>query len=205
MASYRLLAGQHIDKNGTYTAGQVVESDVDLVEKHGAQKFERVGGESGGFKSGTGNPTAGDPTPDNVLHSAATFPHGQVSTGFQQTSGVNPATGVNSGPLNEERARETLGEEDKGQAELPQGQKTQSQTPTAPAQAPTQQAGKQAIQGEQFPAVQGQSPAKSEREYHGQLERLSVRELQSHAEEQEIDLKGASRKDEILKAIKNAG
>jgi hypothetical protein len=36
MGLYRLLAGMHIDKNGTYTAGQTVESDVDLVEKHGA-------------------------------------------------------------------------------------------------------------------------------------------------------------------------
>jgi hypothetical protein len=194
MAKFRLLAGLHIDDNGTHSAGQIVESDVDLVEKHGAQKFERVGGgDEGGLKSGTGNPTAGDPTPDNVLHSTATFPHGQVSTGFQQTSGVNPTTGVNSGPLEEGKARETLGQEGKGQAELPQGQKTQSQGTAASTATPGQ-----------FPSVQGQTPTRNEREYHGQLERLSVRELQAHAEEQEIDLKGASRKEDILKAIKSS-
>lgn len=42
MARYRLRAGSHIDKNGTYKQGDVFDSDEDLVKRFGHQKFERV-------------------------------------------------------------------------------------------------------------------------------------------------------------------
>lgn len=181
MAQYRLTAGMHVDKNGTYNAGDVVESDVDLVEKFGATKFKLIGGGEGGLKSGTGNPTPGDPTPENVIHNPSLGASGQVQTGFQSTSGSSPS-GIQSGGAPEEVVRETLGQENKGQANVPAAQQ--------PAQ--------------QFPTLKGQPPPKSEREYHAALERLSVRDLQEHAAEEEIDLKGATRKEEIIKAIKAA-
>jgi hypothetical protein len=116
MARYKLLAGQHVaaDKskpiNGpdgkptgrfelvTYKAGQVVNSDADLVAKFGAGHFERVDGGDGSqekiaalerelatLKSKLGTP--GDVNADNLLHSPSVAPGGQVSTGWQANSG----------------------------------------------------------------------------------------------------------------------
>jgi hypothetical protein len=88
----------------TFTTGQVVESDLDLAALHGPQKFELVGGEVAAaqdklraqekeierlkaelLKAQTGETfrTPGDPSPDSIKNDPATFPHGQVSTGFQ--------------------------------------------------------------------------------------------------------------------------
>lgn len=174
MAQYRLTAGQHVDKNGTHNVGDVVDSDVDLVEKFGATKFEQVSGDKKGLKSGTGNPTPGDPTPENVIHNPSLGASGQVQTGFQASSGTS-STNVQSGGASEEVIRETLGQEDKFAGQKPHPQ---------------------------FPALKGQPPPKTEKEYHAGLERLSVKDLQEHAAEEEIDLKGANRKEEIIKAIK---
>lgn len=87
-----------------FTTGQVVESDADLVALHGPQKFELVGGEVAAAqdklraqeqeiarlkaelaKAQTGETfrTPGDPSPDSIKNDPATFPGGQVSTGFQ--------------------------------------------------------------------------------------------------------------------------
>lgn len=173
MATYVVIAGQHVDKNGTHNVGDKVESDTDLVEKFGATKFELVSGK-GGLKSGTGNPTPGDPTPENVIHNPSLGASGQVQTGFQATSGTSTSN-VQSGGASEEVIRETLGQEDKFAGQKPHPQ---------------------------FPALKGQPPPKTEKEYHAGLERLSVKDLQEHAAEEEIDLKGANRKEEIIKAIK---
>jgi hypothetical protein len=124
MARYRLLAGQFImaDKSRpitgadgkptgrfeklTYTARTgsfpVVESDDDLVAKHGAGKFELIDPESAAkddrirklerelaqaksqlvTQGGTFR-TPGDPTDENLRNNPSVAPGGQVSTGFQ--------------------------------------------------------------------------------------------------------------------------
>lgn len=85
--------------------GQTFESETDMVAKHGAEKFERVAAPyrrgKGGEKIPTsdvyaydadGKPLTADFGPGDVSAAAisegvAIAPHGQVSTGFQQTGG----------------------------------------------------------------------------------------------------------------------
>lgn len=174
-AIYELLAGMHIDKNGRYTKGAKIESDTDLVEVHGANKFRLVSGQpkvGSGLKTGTGNPTQGDPTPKNVIENPATAPHGQVSTGFQ---GASP-----------EEARKILEESGKGQNELPPGQQTEGPK----------------VDEAKYPSLKGQKAPANEREFHACLDRMSVQELKSLAEEEEIDLGSANTKDAIARKIK---
>jgi hypothetical protein len=141
-------------------AAVYVESDTDLVAKLGPGKFAYAEGggaaeaEIASLKaklaalesraasdaSTGGLRTPGDPTPENLVHNPATFPGGQVSTGFQ---GGAP-----------KEAREAV----KGAA--------------------------------------GPSDA--------ELEAMTVAQLKAHAEDVEIDVKGAHTKADYLKAIRAA-
>ena len=38
---FRVLAGRHVDGNKTYVKDDIIESDVDLMERFGGGKFER--------------------------------------------------------------------------------------------------------------------------------------------------------------------
>ena len=42
MSKFRVLRGLHVDRNGEYQVGDVVETETDLVERFGREKFERV-------------------------------------------------------------------------------------------------------------------------------------------------------------------
>lgn len=100
MASFKLLAGQHIAtdpdakpltpeqiKAGarlpsrTYAVGETIVSDDDLVARFGPDKFERIGG-------GEVQTVAPLPT--------SSAPGGQVSSGFQSATGT--PSGTVSGP-----------------------------------------------------------------------------------------------------------
>lgn len=98
MATFQLLAGGHVVPDPSQPArkvplpdgttaerpakrmavpGERVESDVDLVARHGADKFALVSGTPGQASAPAGGP--------------AVFPGGQVSSGFQRaTGGVRP-------------------------------------------------------------------------------------------------------------------
>lgn len=142
MGQYRVLAGQHVQDDPdwepseqaredaeraghrlrnpgkTYKTGDIVESDTDLVQRHGSNKFEAVGGEVAASRdriaeleaevkllqsqqatADTGEfRTPGDPTPENLAKSPAVFLGGQVSTGKQQSAPGGEGR-VPSGPL----------------------------------------------------------------------------------------------------------
>lgn len=201
---FRLLAGIHVQQEpdgttNTYTAGQVVVSNGDLVEKFGAMKFERLGDSRQYLQSGTGNFTAGDPPPELVIKSPATAPHGQVSTGFQGTTGSGvAASGVNSGGVSEEDARDILHQDDKGYTK-PNVEAAGTST-AAPTNFPSQSSKTQVGQG----SSAGHPPPTNEKEYHAALERMSVKELQAHAAEEEVELSGSTRKEDIIKRLKAA-
>lgn len=133
---FKLLAGSHVGPDFTkdptpvfdpagnqvgekypskrWRSGEVVEADTDLVEDHGAGKFMLIGPSKqnqhnpmrGNVRSG--NPTPGDPSP---MQDAAQFPHGQVSTGRQKTSGT-PATAPTAQVLGDDEAEELGGKTD---------------------------------------------------------------------------------------------
>jgi hypothetical protein len=133
MARYRLKAGLHQQADYSqqptlvtnpatgeqteqypkklFNPGEVVESDADLVVKHGADKFEYVDG--GSSRKRTAH-RAGDPNPEIAATSPAVFPQGQVSTGHQSTT-VTEDGKHHSGPLPADhplnRPEEAQGEE----------------------------------------------------------------------------------------------
>lgn len=184
MAKYELVAGQHIEADKTkplkgpdgkptgrfekkvFNAPAVVESDTNLVEKHG-DKFrlletsqadsrriadlERQLAQAKAQLSSQRTP--GDPSPENLTHSPAVAPGGQVSTGFQASVG-----GGRSGPMPPEQAEKAL-------------------------------------------AAQGEATPKTSSYTRGELEDMHVQDLRELAESDEVDLKGATRKDEIIKRI----
>lgn len=90
---FKLLVGIHIgpdytqepdEQTGrypskTYHAGQTVPDPGDLRKLHGDQKFQEVGGSNL-------LQTPGDVTDQSEEENPATFPHGQVSTGFQEAT-----------------------------------------------------------------------------------------------------------------------
>lgn len=210
MAKYKLVAGQHIqnDPDGkphTYNPGDIVESDTDLINKLGAERFILVSGEEG-----------------DRFPSQNAAPQGQVSEGFQVTSGREKEAGP-AAPIRAETARDaarlaagqpeaereardrTQGiaqEIEKKEGNQPTGEGQQATSQQATHQ-PTHQPGqRQPTQGSSS-QEKGRSPTE-QKEYHAQLDRMTIQQLKAHAEEEEIDLKGAKTRDEMLKALKSA-
>jgi hypothetical protein len=205
MALFRLLEGQHIqydpdwepseeDKEmaksaGTplkppsrlYVKGQMVENDSDLVARFGAQKFALVSGQPNrGLKATRGTQTAGDVSELNEQASPAVFPGGQVSTGFQSTTGTGVLGNREhvSGPLQDtpdERARRAAAQGKSATPPVDDGE--DEEEPTAP-------------------KTRGKSPSDAD------LNSMTVEELREHAADEEINLHGASTKSDIVKAIK---
>jgi hypothetical protein len=213
MARFKLLAGQHVqaDKSkpllhpdgkptgfyerATFNAGQIVESDRDLVADHGNQKFELIGGDEAAAHDRiaqleaelatvraqqAGDTTPGDPTPRNLTGSPSVAPGGQVSTGYQQTSGGREVGVPHSGPVSPEMAAQMQGRQT--------GQQTGQQPPK-----PGQQA-----------TPKGAPPSPHKGRAPEQLENMTVKELHDYAASEEIELHGAKTRDELLKAIKAA-
>lgn len=207
MARFKLLAGQHIgpdfsckpDKNGrypskTYSAGETVESgDVDLVDKFGAEKFQLIGPSKmkGVKSSGTGNATPGDPTPFNMRENAAHFPAGQVSTGRQSTSGgTREDGGTDSGPMDPEDAEDLDDQEAEEGGSVKQQSKTAQPSKSSPHPKEMKTSSHKPMSSKQN--VSSNKP----------LESMSVKELQSFAEAEEIDLGGKTKREEIIQCIK---
>lgn len=169
MARYKVLAGCHIqadtsqepaevkDPSGkvtlkypsaTFRPGDVFASDVDMVAKHGAEKFQLVGG----------SPEPYDPP----LSNPAKFPGGQVSSGIQ------------GGEAAEAKKRDQEGAE--GDSDKSAGHIGRQLTPQETAD---------------------RNKARQE------LNKKSYAELVDIARQEKIDLKGASKKEDVIQAILN--
>jgi hypothetical protein len=218
MGSYRLLAGQHVQADKTqkpvkmkvagtedvieryptrtYKVGDVVDSDIDLAARFGADHFAPVGGQQASdarkiadlerqvselrAKAQAKQPGAafsvpGDPTQEIAATSPSVAPGGQVSTGHQQTSGGVPGQPAISGPMSPaDLERMTERAEARGEGEA--GSK-----------------------GTAKGAGRSRS-TKSDDQLHG----MTVEQLHEYAAEEEINLHGATKKDEIVRAIQRA-
>jgi hypothetical protein len=214
----------------TFKKNDVVESDIDLEARFGSSKFQTLEGasqaaddriaqleaelaklkteqaqktaeRSGGFR------VPGDPSQEILLGSPSVAPGGQVSTGFQGP------------PPEEAQARTATAKQAQPRGQAPEGQQQQTVTgwgrpPGSGAQSPEeaeesakqQQARTAAQASAKQPQQPQQQPSKSpsEAEYHASLDRMSVQELKSHAADEEIDLRGATRKEDMIRIIKGA-
>lgn len=65
-----------------------------------------------------------------------------------------------------------------------------------------QRQGQQTIGDERFPSLKGQPAPKNRQEFEAALERCNVEELRTIADEEEIDIKGAKSKEQMIARIK---
>jgi hypothetical protein len=220
MAFFKLLAGQHQQADPdwepseeeqeaartkgivlkaptrTYRVGERVESEVDLVKRHGAEKFERIGERRGvprqqarrpveedldplgkkvpargGVPAGVQSRTPGDPTEEMQEKHPSLGASGQVAQGFQEA--VNqPTTNVTGGAYVPPEEEEEEGE-------------IASPTPMKAGRTPAEAVEEQEALPENF-------------------DRMTLRDLKEYAEQEEIDLAGATRRDDVLKKIRAA-
>jgi hypothetical protein len=210
MAIYRLLNGQHHTtevvgqtKNGapiteekSYIPGDLIDTQEDLLRYNGAigmsPKFEKVG----------------ESKPKPRFQSPSRDPNVQVQERAPSTSSTSPraAAGI---------------EGDTGGVEQPAPSPTTTSSNMPPAevsnedfdeevQEPTMeqlQGGGGGQQGQPQQPKQDQPPQPRQKtldEEYGPLEKLTVSQLQDIADEEEIELKGASKKDDIIRNLRAA-
>lgn len=204
-----------------YRPGMVVESPTDLVARHGAGKFALVGpsGRPPLKKRGTDtpdrrqaagedrnaawstNPTLGDPAP---AQDPTSFPAGQVATGFQETTGVDPETdpfgrSQVSGPASPKTVERTkeLHEEAHAasldKAESKRAFKATAEDRPTRGRAPAPKSARRAA---------AQADEEDEGDSDDDLDHMTVLQLKERAAAEGVDLEGASRKDEIVDKIR---
>lgn len=202
MAKYRLLAGQHIqaDKDGnsvTFTRGQVVESDVNLVERFGFTKFaliEGSGGEEGDVQSATGNPTLADPS---AFQAPTSFPGGQVGTGLQSATSTKDGVTI-SGPAAPTHAQSRKEQQERASSS---GQDMEKEG-TAPSMLSSQKE-EQHVKNLQQEVQTGRAAGTSTTPTQApNFEQMSLADLRKYAEDNEVDVKGARTREEYVRALK---
>lgn len=181
MARWRLLAGQYVGRapdgqRRVYNQGdgQIIETDIDL------SRFNSPGAMK--FERLDEASAAARQSGTRVLSVGeesvkVAAPAGQVSQGFQ-TSGGGAGRGEDLGPAPDVR-QENVSKEAAPKAEPP--------PPAAPAKAEA---------AKMDPTARAQQVQK--------LEGMNAQQLKQFAEEREIDLKGQTSKNEMLKTIKEA-
>lgn len=179
MATFKLLAGKHVDRdsNGNrrvFKAGDIFDSDQDLLKLNtpGAMKFEQVATGSGRRRASS---TPEEPRATTARQQEAAG-HTSAAPGGQESTGFPVAGhGVESGVGGiKQAAPQTVGE----------------------------RTGPQTVQraGEMVPA---NAPPKMRRTpSDSELHAMKVEDLKQYADDEEIDLKGAKTKEDIIKAIK---
>lgn len=194
MARFKLLQGQYIQndpgtsKERTYNQGDTFDCDLELDKLYGYDKFERLGESVSQTPRRGYNPTIVDK--DSVEDAAK--------------RGFNPATsntGQDSGEVQKQEPRTmhdkptSQGQSNVSKAEGQPGSPVQGQTGTLQGQPQSQK-------GQSHPSTQPRNA--TEAEYFKNLSKMNVNQLREHAESEEIDLKGANTRDDILRAIRES-
>lgn len=220
MPRFRLLTGTYECNNDkdepvTFRPGDVIETDIDLATRFGAAKFQPLDNDV-------------QVVPNDGQVNA--FPGGQVSSGFQQSIRGEPANqnqytqealaqklrqeGAKDSQSKQQR-REVLSDPDETEGEsLPESSHPRKQQ-SGPAEAPdtSGKAADEAALGKgAHPQNQGQGQTQTEKAPQGQqpaakkarpdFDKMSLNDLNRYAEEEEIDLKGAKSRGDVIKALK---
>jgi hypothetical protein len=190
-----------------YVAGDVVEADHDLVEKCGANKFMLLGDarESGDRRTIMRQEEfhRNDPAAAVMERDPAKAPHGQVSTGYQEAMPTlqegQEQTGVQSGGLSE-KGRELMRQAHDENSPAPDPQVNRT---TAEEGQPSQNVPSHGGPGGEAQAEEPQQERKKVT-LPGNVNTMSVRELRDFSAKNEIDLKGATTRDDILRHVRQA-
>lgn len=221
MAKWKLVAGQHVQRNAdgtpsTYNRGDIIESDDDLEALHGPGRFVKVGGEGGEFgEDGEHGEVMRHNTGHPVRHNAA--PGGQVSEGIQQTSG--DTSGALSHAEAEKQQRELAKKQQKENDDptelLTQDQLRQKMADSRRApdmelpEGETDDARKAAPKTPVGPASTApaeqkdkDAPATQAKRHAPDMGRMSMEDLRRHADENKIDVRAAKSRNEVMEAIR---
>jgi hypothetical protein len=219
MTVYRLLNGQYhttevvgeaksgapITEEKSYRPGDLIDTDEDLLRYNGAlgmsPKFEKVGESKPKmrFQSPSRDPNvqAQERAPSTSSTSPRAAAGIEGTTGGVEQPAPSPTTTASNMPPAEVED-EDYGDE--GSPTTEQLQKSDSQLPTTN---PSSSQPKQ----DQPPAKQNSPPQPRQKtmdEEYGPLEKLTVAQLQDIADEEEIDVGGASKKDDIIRKLRAA-
>jgi hypothetical protein len=191
-----------IREEHTYNAGQVFETDMDMLAFNGAgmtPKFVRLDEEPGRLHS-TPRLDPDNPPPGWAYVGGDRIPYGEVSA----PPGPQQAPPEDRRPISKlppESVVATIPEALRGPAQGQPHETTQNMPLTIPPVPPTQERG----DPRSGPPPQGKQsavPPRNSRDYVAHLDRMSEQELREHAAEEEIDLKGAKTKADIVKVLK---
>jgi hypothetical protein len=179
----------------TWTQGETVVTDTDLVKRHGSSKFMRLRDKGGD------DPEYDEEMPTDPEAPSASFPGGQVSAGLQECTSTEEGVTI-SGPKAEPVAKEqpAVGPSATRDASRQVERAGGSGAETKPGS--DKEAG-QRTEGPRSDAqkAEGSRMSQIEKEY-GPLEEMTVADLHELASTEEIDLGGARTKAEIIKKIK---
>ncbi len=217
MGRFKLMTGQHIaadetqepvvSKNPftgaeskrypsrTYNAGEVVESEQNLEERFGSEKFRRLGDKK---KKTPIMPAEVDPALMGVN------PGGQVSTGHQMTSPA-PDGRMVSGPADEatlERVKEANKESMKSsQEKANKAAKEKGKVEEEEEDFETEEEEEYATpdEEEEEDDEDEDEPAKKPKV---DLQGMTVKELKAYASKNKINIAGSNNKDQIIRIIK---
>jgi hypothetical protein len=183
----------------TYNAGEVVLSEIDLVDRFGHQKFEALDeSKSVTVRRRLQSHTRGDVTPMNERESASVAPHGQTSTGTPETSTTAEGLTVSGreGAPASEKVAAGLG--------VAPSEVNSSDAPQAPAGRPGTEAELKA-QSEQRGG--GGTPHQSgkPRKSASELDRMPTSDLRSLCQEEGVDVPKTATREQMLKALKSSG
>lgn len=174
---FKLLAGQHIDQDGeSHEVGAKINSKFDLARRHGRSKFERIGDYQEEADAEHEPTTVGFQQPaDRSL----AFPHGQVHDGKQETTGA----GMSHPDRNDPDFDPSISKKDLAQQKEDEDPDDDDDDDD---------------DDENGDEKTGRMAKKARKE---ELEGMTVPELKQLAEDDEVDLSGATKKDEIIQRL----
>lgn len=196
----------------TYTQGQVFEAEQDLIGLFGNNKFQEVVKRGRRYEVVTedddevedsDHTQKADPTPLNA-QAPRTAPHGQVYQGHPATSGagtgnVDPGSGVRQYAQTPEEAKEVA---ERHSDRLPQP-KSAEEKARGNAMSQEEAAVLLAKGGEKGTGRKAKGAARSRpsQEEEADFHSMKKDELVQYAHDNEVDLQGATTKEEIIKAL----
>lgn len=210
MPRFRLLMGTYQCDNDkgepvTYRPGEVIDTDIDLTQRFGAAKFQPLDKDI-------------QTVPNDGNYNS--FPGGQVSEGVQKTVAGQPlgtdqytqeelARRMRAGE--DETQQKRQGRDERKRTENLEGQdaehlRAQKQAAELSGREADEAAGKPKA-GEQEKSKEEGQKAKEEQQRKRQkpdFDRMSLNDLNAYAAEEEIDLKGAKTRNDVLKALKSS-
>lgn len=190
---YRVIAGLHVElgphgENMVIPAGQTFETDLDWLARRFPEKFESLGG-----SQNPNNPL--DPNDPNRRQPNGIVPRqGESEEQFaKRCKEFWDTHNMKGGSLND------------GTVESQQQMQKQVAANPPPRQGEPSSNDPLAVAASSPPPSHPLPPSSAQSgAFAGQLEKMSVKELQAHAEAEEIDLKGANKKEDIIRILRAA-